>query len=162
MNRASLASSLFFTSLLAACGGAPPDAAHAGDEHAEAHEAARGPHGGRLLTSGDLTLEVSIFEDGVPPEYRLFATSGGKPVPPGQLQASIELQRVTGLPGGLVDRHSFAPRADYLVSASEVYEPHSFDVRVHLEYAGKIHDWHYASPEARVEMEPAVAAAVLK
>jgi cobalt-zinc-cadmium efflux system membrane fusion protein len=155
---ASTAIALFVTVLLAACGGSPaehPSAEHAG----EAAEPERGPHRGRLLRDGDLQLEVSIFEDGVPPEYRLYATVAGVPVPPAQMQATIELRRITGIAGGVVDRHVFAAREDYLVSASEVYEPHSFDVSVRLEYAGKTHAWQYASPEARVEMDPAVAAA---
>ncbi len=158
IRQASVAIGLLVTALLASCGGNP-----AGDSHAEhAEEAAapeRGPHRGRLLRSGDLQLEVSIFEDGVPPEYRLYATVADKPVPPEQLQATIDLHRITGIAGGVVDKHVFVPRADYLVSASEVYEPHSFDVSVRLEYAGKVHEWQYASPEARVEMDPAVAAA---
>lgn len=146
--------------LLLSCGGAPQEGAHAdAAQEDQAPEAKRGPHGGRLLASGDLTLEVSIFEAGVPPEYRLYASVAGKPVPPAQLQAGIQLQRVTGIAGGVIDKHSFTPREDYLVSGSEVYEPHSFDVSVHLEHAGKAYDWQYASPEARVEIEPAVAAA---
>lgn len=160
MNRyLSLPLSLLAALLLLSCGGAPQEDTHAGAHADEASAAERGPHGGRLLASGDLTLEVSIFEAGVPPEYRLYASVAGKAIPPAQLQASIQLRRVTGIAGGVVDKHTFTPREDYLVSASEVYEPHSFDVSVHLEYAGRMHDWQYASPEARVEMEPAVAVA---
>jgi membrane fusion protein, heavy metal efflux system len=139
------------TLLLAACGTAP--------EPAEPERDARGAHGGRLLESGDLQLEISIFEAGVPPQFRLYATIGGKPVTPQQLQASIELRRVTGIAGGVVDSHQFVAREDYLVSAAEVYEPHSFDVSVRLEHAGKTYQWQYASPEAQVAIDPAVAAA---
>jgi membrane fusion protein, heavy metal efflux system len=148
---ASSAACLCAALLLAACGAAPEPAAQARDE--------RGAHGGRLLASGAVQLEVSIFEDGVPPQFRLYATAGGKPIPPEQLQATVELRRVTGIAGGVVDRHSFAAHDDYLVSAAEVYEPHSFDVSVRLEHAGKTYQWQYASPEARTEMAPAVAAA---
>lgn len=166
---------LLIAAALVACNRTPAEHSH-GDEHPEheeheahddhdhghgeeAHEEPRGAHGGRLLESGDLQLEVSIFEDGVPPEYRLYVTEGGKPVPPEQLMAAIELQRVTGIEGGVVDRHSFSAREDYLFSAMEVYEPHSFDVSVHLEHEGRTYDWSYESPEGRVEMDSAVAAA---
>jgi membrane fusion protein, heavy metal efflux system len=138
--------------------GVSPDA----DPHEqgeEGQEAPRGAHRGRLLESGDLQLEVSIFEDGVPPEFRLYVIRGGKPVPPDQLRASIDLHRVTGVEGGVTDRHSFSAREDYLVSAQEVYEPHSFDVSVRLEHEGRTYDWKYESPEGRVEMDSDVATA---
>jgi cobalt-zinc-cadmium efflux system membrane fusion protein len=153
---------VFLVAALTSCDGNP--AGHSGDEalqdHGEgSHEEPRGAHRGRILESGELKLEVSIFEEGVPPEFRLYVTSAGVPVPPEQLRASIELHRVTGIEGGATDRHTFSARADHLFSAKEVYEPHSFDVSVKLEYAGKSHEWRYASPEGRVEMDPAVAAA---
>ena len=47
---------------------------------AEQAEAPRGPNGGRLLTDGDFTLELAIFEAGVPPEYHAWASSAGRPV----------------------------------------------------------------------------------
>jgi membrane fusion protein, heavy metal efflux system len=138
--------------------GVPADEEH--HEHGEeGQEDPRGPHRGRLLESGDLQLEISIFEEGVPPEFRLHVTRGGKPVPPDQLRATVDLHRVTGIDGGVTDTHSFSAREDYLVSAQEVYEPHSFDASVRLEHEGKTHEWKYQSPEGRVEMDPDVATA---
>jgi membrane fusion protein, heavy metal efflux system len=162
MNRfAVMVSGLLLAAGVAGCGGASREV-HDEDHHEHeegGHEEARGPHGGRILESGDLQLEVSIFEAGVPPEFRLYVTKAGKPVPPAELAATIDLHRVTGLEGGLVDKHEFVARGDYLQSTKEVYEPHSFDVSVHLTHAGKAHEWQYNSPEGRVEMEPSVAAA---
>jgi membrane fusion protein, heavy metal efflux system len=143
---------LLFTAALVSCG----RPVHL-QEHAEEDPA--GAHRGRLLLSGDLQLEVSIFEDGVPPEFRLYVSRAGVPVPVQELRATIDLHRVTGIAGGVTDRHVFTPREDHLVSAQEVYEPHSFDVTVHLEHQGKSYDWKYAAPEGRVEMDTAVAAA---
>jgi membrane fusion protein, heavy metal efflux system len=102
---------------------------------------------------------VGIFEDGVPPEFRLYATANGRPLPPEQLRATIDLHRVTGIEGGLDETFRFTARDGYLVSASEVHEPHSFDVRVRLESGGRNHEWEFASPEARVEMDAEVASA---
>jgi membrane fusion protein, heavy metal efflux system len=157
MNRpASAVLSLLILVLLAACGGAAQGDLH--DEHdTAANVVERGAHGGRVLKSGDLQLEVSIFEDGVPPEFRLYAEADGRPIPPDQLQATIELRRITGTEGGVVDKHTFAAHANYLVSASQVYEPHSFDVSARVEYAGKVYEWRYESPEARVEIDRAAA-----
>jgi cobalt-zinc-cadmium efflux system membrane fusion protein len=163
MNRFAMAAlGLLLAAALTSCDRAPTGDSHAEGQQQhgeEGHDEPRGPHRGRLLESGDLQLEVSIFEDGVPPEFRLYVTSGGAPVPPDQLRAAIDLHRVTGIEGGVTDRHAFTPREDHLVSAREVYEPHSFDVSVQLEYKGKTYDWKYASPEGRVEMDPAVATA---
>lgn len=54
-----------------------------GDEHgAEEGEPEEGPHGGRLLEEGAFALEVTIFETGVEPEYRVYPTLEGKPVDP--------------------------------------------------------------------------------
>ena len=71
----------------------------AADEHGDGAEAGehaddkRGPHGGRLFEDGDATLELAIYEQGVPPEFRAWVTKAGKPVAPTQAQLSIELKR---------------------------------------------------------------------
>ena len=54
---------------------------HHDDEAEHAHsEAAKGPHGGRLLTQDDLALEVTIYETEVEPEFRLYLYKNGEPV----------------------------------------------------------------------------------
>ena len=45
---------------------------------------AKGPHGGRLLTQDDFEVEVTIVEQGVPPEFRVYAYEKGKPVNPAE------------------------------------------------------------------------------
>jgi membrane fusion protein, heavy metal efflux system len=49
--------------------------AHEGD-HAD--EDAKGPLGGRLLENDGFSLEVVIFERGMPPEYRLYPRLDGR------------------------------------------------------------------------------------
>ncbi|MGC4028747.1 MAG: efflux RND transporter periplasmic adaptor subunit [Steroidobacteraceae bacterium] len=146
MNRSGKFVCMLLACLLAACGGR--------DEPASGQ---RGPHGGRLLQDADLQLELAIFEDRVPPEFRLYGRAGGRPIPPAELSATVELRRITGIAGGRTDRHEFAPRGDYLVSDAEVYEPHSFDVAVRAQYAGRSHEWRYESPEGRITLPAAVA-----
>ncbi|HEX9807843.1 MAG TPA: HlyD family secretion protein, partial [Alteraurantiacibacter sp.] len=51
---------------LASCGSSPQSGE---TEHGEAAEAPEGPHGGRLLTDGDLGLEITIFETGQEPQF---------------------------------------------------------------------------------------------
>ncbi len=53
---------------LGACGSGPQPS-ETGE--AEAAEAPKGPHGGKLLTDGKLGLEITIFETGQEPQYRV-------------------------------------------------------------------------------------------
>ncbi len=86
--------------LIAACGSSEsPTAAGAAKEeagHGEAGEASmtKGPHGGRLLQDGTFAVEITIFERGVPPEFRVYPTQDGKPVAPGAVTLNIELRRL--------------------------------------------------------------------
>jgi len=63
------------------CNGTDPSTeTQAQSGHSEVAEAepAKGPHGGRLLADGEFLLELSIFETGVPPEFRVWVTQAGK------------------------------------------------------------------------------------
>lgn len=140
---------LLMTALLLSVGACTrTEPASEADEHGHAepaNESEKGPHGGRLLSDEHFQLEVTIYESGVPPEYRLYAYVDGKPLAPDAIKASIELQRF----GGRKDTFSFAPREDYLLGNAEVEEPHSFDVSVTAEYSGRQHSWTYESYEGR-------------
>lgn len=111
-------------------------------------DAAKGPHGGRLLTEGDLGVEVTIFERGVPPEFRVFCYEKNQPIDPATVKLTIELHRF----GGRVDKIGFAKREDYLLGDQEIVEPHSFDVKVSAEQKGKSARWEYDSYEGRTTM----------
>ncbi len=140
---------------LAACGGEDKEGHEhgEGEAHAEA-EIERGPHGGRLLRDGPFALEVTIFEAGVPPQYRLYAFNGDKTLAPSAVAARVVLTRL----GGSVDTFSFRPQQDYLAGDGVVAEPHSFDVRVSADHAGKRHTWTYESYEGRTTIASAAAA----
>jgi cobalt-zinc-cadmium efflux system membrane fusion protein len=132
------------------CGKTPSSAgAPSHEEHAEAAEFERGPHNGRLLRDGDFAVEVSIFEAGVEPELRVYATATGKSLNPAEVQLNVELHRFAGV----VDQLQFAPRENYLASTTTVYEPHSFDVVVLARYQGKSYRWTYASYESRTAID---------
>lgn len=143
--------------MLMACG-ARDEHAHANHEHADAahaDEPAKGPHRGRLLSDGDVTVEIVIFESGVPPEFHVYFTKGGKPVSPADVKLAIELKRL----GGKVDRFTFTPENDYLKATSSVQEPHSFDVKVSATISGKASVWTYSSYEGRTSIAPDMAIA---
>lgn len=155
---------LLMTGILSACGASSAshsEAGHAEDEAghdhghgAEESEPEKGPHGGRLLEDGPFTLEVTIFESGVEPQYRIYASLDGKPVDPSTVDATVTLSRL----GGKNDKFQFSPEADYLKSDGVVKEPHSFDVSVTASHAGKTHSWTYESYEGRTTIADAVAA----
>ena len=113
----------------------------------------RGPHNGRLLRDGDIAVEITIFEDGVPPEYRVYAYRNDKPLPPGDVDLTVELGRL----GGITDRFTFAPESDYLRGSGVVVEPHSFEVKVSATVGGKALSRSYDSYEGRVEIAAAAA-----
>ena len=137
---------------LTACG----DKAAKPDEHGETEaDFERGPHNGRLLRDGDFSLEVTIFETGVEPEFRLYAYRKDKPLDPRQVNVEVALTRL----GGKVDRFSFNPQEDYLRGAGLVREPHSFDVAVTAREGGKAHAWRYASYEGRTTLSKVAAEA---
>lgn len=125
--------------------------------HAEERDATpdKGPHGGRLLTSGDFSLELAIFETGVPPEFRAWATSDGNPIKPGNVTLEVLLTRL----GNRVDRIQFRPQDDFLRGDQVVYEPHSFVVSIDAKAGGKTHHWEYDNFEGRTRIDAAVAAA---
>ena len=131
------------------------------EEHEHEHggpgemEAPKGPHGGRLLADGDFSLELAIFEAGVPPEYRVWATRQGAPVAPRAVELNITLTRL----GGVRDEIAFRPQDDFLRGDSVIYEPHSFVVAVQARHGNATHRWQYDSFEGRTRIQPDLAEA---
>jgi cation diffusion facilitator family transporter len=96
--------------------GAPGDAGHEGHAHDEAH---------LLSTSaGDLILE--IFEDGVPPRFRL--RSAGADLP-----AAAASHITTVRADGSRQRFGLVARGEILESTEEIPEPHAFSAAVSLD-----------------------------
>jgi cobalt-zinc-cadmium efflux system membrane fusion protein len=140
-----------------ACSGAEPQSGGtAGHGGGDATPEAVGPHGGRLLTSGDFELELAIFERGGPPEFRVWARKGGQPVAPGGVSLQVELVRL----GGRVDEISFSAEGDYLRSDAVVREPHSFEVSLEAAHASEKHAWQFEAFEGRTRIAPEVAASL--
>ena len=125
------------------------------EEHGESagHSEAfpRGPHRGRLLSNDGFALEVTIYETGVPPQFRVYAYQDDKPLPPGQVQLEITLHRF----GGRIERIQFKPEADYLLGNAVIQEPHSFDVSIDAGFDGKTFPFSYSQVEGRIQMNAA-------
>jgi cobalt-zinc-cadmium efflux system membrane fusion protein len=125
-----------------------------GDRDAHREEAGeqmeRGPHRGRMLREGNFATEITIFETGLPPQFRVYFYEQDKPVDAAQVKLTVELKRL----GGRSEVIQFKKEGDYLVGDQTIYEPHSFEVKVTAERGGQTHRWQYESPEARVELSP--------
>ena len=115
--------------------------------------AAKGPHGGRLLTEGDFALEIAIFEQGVPPEMRVYAYEKGKQVDPAEVQLQVTLERL-GAPPEMI---RFQRTKDFLRGEREIAEPHSFKATVAAQRKGESFLWTYEQAEGRVAMSDAAA-----
>lgn len=113
----------------------------------------KGPHRGRLLTRDGFALEITIFEQGIPPEFHVYAYLDGRPLEPSGVELQIELARL----GGQIDRHDFSAQGDYLRGNNVVTEPHSFDVAVSAKYQGKTWRWAYENYEGRTVIDANMA-----
>lgn len=107
-----------------------------------------GPKGGKLFTDADFSVEVTIFERGVPPQFRVYLYEKGKLLQPAAANVAVTLSRLGKLP----QLFKFTPEAGYLLGNQVVEEPHSFDVAIAAERNGKVMHWNYSQVEGRVEM----------
>lgn len=108
-----------------------------------------GPHGGRLLEKDGFSVEITIFESGIPPEMRLYVYKKNQLITPDQVDnLVITLSRL----GGDQDILQFSPEQDYLVSDQIVKEPHSFDVEVSAKFENNDFYWHFENHEGRAEI----------
>jgi len=107
-----------------------------------------GPHRGRVLSDGDFQVEVTIYERGVPPQFRVYPYEKGRAINPDEMRLTIQLHRL----GGRVDVIHFEREAEYLRGDKVVEEPHSFDVQVIAERKGRTYRWEYSQVEGRIEL----------
>ena len=122
-----------------------------GEKGHEEKAEAKGPHGGRLLSKGDFALEVTIFEKGVPPEFRVYAFDKRKPVDPAEVKLQIHLERL----GAQAESVGFSKESEFLRGDRTIAEPHSFKVSIAAERKGQAYAWTYEQAEGRVRMDDA-------
>ena len=119
-------------------------------------EPEKGPHRGRMLREDDFAIELAIFETGVPPEFRVWASQGGEALPPEKVKVSVTLGRL----GDGDDQINFKPQDDFLRGDMEIVEPHSFLVTLNASYGGKRYQWQYENYEGRTRINADVADAM--
>ncbi|MBS0299795.1 MAG: efflux RND transporter periplasmic adaptor subunit [Proteobacteria bacterium] len=120
--------------------------------HDASNQPGIGPRGGKLFTDGDFSVEMTIFEKGVPPQFRVYLYDKGKLLPPTAATVAITLSRL----GASAQLFKFTPEADYLLGDQIVEEPHSFDIAIAVEGNGKLMRWSYHQVEGRVEIPDAM------
>jgi nickel/cobalt exporter len=92
------------------------------------------------LDMGHGKLELSVFEDGVPPVFQIRAPKGE------HLPAAKEVSLETVRPDGTRQVFQFVAKKDFLGSTVDIPEPHEFDVTVTL---GHGHHHHTCRVEFR-------------
>jgi ABC-type nickel/cobalt efflux system permease component RcnA len=105
-----------------------------GHGHGHGHEPAarvgsvHGPELQRIAT-GEGAIELSIFEAGVPPRFRLTGAHAGA------------FRAETHRDGGGGELYMFANHGTYWESVEEIPEPHQFEVVVTLDHGGHAHSY---------------------
>lgn len=123
----------------------------------EQAEIEKGSHNGRMLRDGDFAIELAIFEQGVPPEFRVFASKNGQPIAAKDVKVNVVLTRL----GDVNDDINFFVEEDYLRGDMEIYEPHSFRVTLMAEHGGERYQWSYDNFEGRTTIAQEMAEAML-
>jgi cation diffusion facilitator family transporter len=100
--------------------------------HAHGHDHAHDEEP-RRLEFGGRTLELEVFEDNVPPRFRVTSASGALP-------AASDLTIETVRPDGRRQLFTFEHCGGYLESRDEIGEPHAFLANVCLVQEGQRHD----------------------
>ncbi|HEY4444572.1 MAG TPA: CDF family Co(II)/Ni(II) efflux transporter DmeF, partial [Steroidobacteraceae bacterium] len=105
---------------------------HPGHSHSHGHGHGHGEHDhaehehateSRTIATAQGAVELSIFEQDVPPRFRLALGAAGSAAPLG-----LETLR----PDGTRQSFSFVNRGDYWESTQEIPEPHAFEVSLQL------------------------------
>jgi cation diffusion facilitator family transporter len=107
-----------------------------GHHHGHSHSHSHG-HGhdeeARRIELGRSILEIEVFEDNVPPRFRVRTDTG---VLPGASDLTIETIR----PDGSRQLFTLDDRGGYLESHDEIPEPHAFGAKIRLVQAGQQHE----------------------
>lgn len=155
-----IASTVLLAGLILAKGNAHSDGergAYAGHEQEKAALAGapgapkRGPHRGKLFEKDGYAVELTIFEDNVAPEFRLYTYRDGKPLDPAMSNVDVTVERFGRAP----QLFEFQKENDYLKGQGVVAEPHSFKVTIAAHHDKKTYRFGYEQVEARVSMTDA-------
>ena len=110
---------------------------HHHPESAASAEHDHGAHDGPMVDTGHGKIELSVFETGVPPRFRLYFTDAKDRAiaPPSPASVGLETLRSNATR----QKFTFKPGPGYLESTEEIPEPHEFTVFVELRHGSHAH-----------------------
>ncbi len=116
--------------------------AHEHGHHHHAHDHDHGHDETRRIDTGHGLVELGIYEDGVPPCFRLAPIKGLLPRPG-------EVTVTTTRENGAVQVFTFVDRVDFLESRETIPEPHAFGARLSIAHRHHAHDFDvvFAEPD---------------
>ena len=97
------------------------------------------------IDTGHAVIELSIFEEGVPPCFRAcyLDHTGARLKPPTDETVTVETVR----DDGKRQTFAFVSKGDYLESTAEIPEPHQFTATISIGHAGHMHRYNVSYVE---------------
>ena len=120
-------------------------------EHGDAPK--KGPHGGRLVIQGSLSVEVLLAEQDGEARHQLWAYENGKPLPTSGFTATEQLKRLQGE----VQDYVFVVKGDSLMTSKVIDEPHVFEAAFVVKRGTDVVKFDIESKEGKVELSDAQA-----
>ncbi len=117
-------------------------------------KSSHGPHGGMMLDTGHGWLEIAVFEDGVPPRFRIHpCRANGDALP---LAKGTRLTIETARLDGSLQKFQFEPGPGFWEATAVLPEPHEFTATVTMGHDDHAHtyrlrfteDHHHHAPVA--------------
>lgn len=105
-----------------------------GRAEAHEHDHQHGHDETHRIDTGHGAVALSIYEDGVPPCFRIASVKGLLPSP-------REVTVTTTRDDGSVQTFSFADRVGFLESIETIPEPHAFEARLTITHGHHAHDF---------------------
>ncbi len=116
---------------------------HGRHDHDHGHGHGHPHHHGdtpRRIDTGHGVLSLEVFEDHVPPRWRIRTLSGQ-----GWQAQSVTVE--TERPNGAGQSFTFLDRGTFLESVEEIFEPHEFIARIQLAHGDHRHAYDFAFTE---------------
>lgn len=105
-------------------------------EHDHGHDHGHHHDETKIIDTGHGKVRLEVFEDGVPPRFRLFRESKH-----GHPWAADEVRIETERPDGTRQVFTFVQREGFVESEQEIPEPHEFVARLSLGHDHHSHDY---------------------
>lgn len=120
--------------------------------HDEGHQQeAVGPHGGKLLSHDDISVEFTVAHgDGVP-QFRIWVNKGEVSIDKANIVLTLKRLQESAV------RVRFHHQDNYWQGDIPANEPHSYDLALTLSFEGKKYQWEWSAYENRVQIDDEMA-----